>query len=255
MKAATLPAWARAALDTLAPVPAWGAARPNAAALRRHDDLTGRLRQAWPALRAHLLPELDALADDAARTRALRIILDAAKYGTPTYNRARRDAQRAADELGAAIAAKADELVRLMQRRATLTKRGDIADEAPDALDIVQAWHEAAQGRLEHAAWAHVVGSPLRRFLVVARSTSRPGPELAELVAAIAQRARPAQPPGPRASSRKSTADHRRALLAALARALPASVRFSDATIADVLTVLFGDDTSADAVRKLRARR
>src|SRR2546426_8851043 len=251
------PEWARQALASFEPVPAFGATAVNSAGIARQRALVAQVREAWPALCKIVVPEFHRLSDDdLVRQRVFESVLCLLKYcGTNAHYVERRKAQHEADRLAQVIAAKAGELADLLYQRSDLTEREGLVDEIPDLFDSLESWYADAEQNPEYAAWASVADNCFRQFLIIARTQSRPGPGLAELLQVVAERPR-FDDRAPQ--SRKATSDLRRALLGRLDPAnlavlgAPADFRFADAAIADLLTVLFAEATDADDVRKLR---
>lgn len=249
----TLPRWAQRAIDTFAPTAAWGATEPDAEALQQHELLAAKMHTAWPSLRPRVVRELEPLAED-ERQRVLEDVLHVLKYrGTNEWFADQREAHRNVARLTTAIEAKADELAQLFRRRSDLCDRHDLVEPGPDLPDCLESWLDNAKKAVEFSAWACTAGHNLARFLVVARSQSRPGPGLAEFVDVIARGAPPALESTPPAS-RKRTSDLRRALIEAVdsPRTTRSNFSFSHEAIADLACTLFDDEVTGDDIRHLR---
>jgi hypothetical protein len=251
-----LPEWANAALESFAPVPPFGESAPNPSALDAHAALVGRIEEAWPALSKRVVRELSAMGAERARDIFEHMVWLLKYFRHNEWFKEDRRRKRELSELNQAIKRKAADLADLVERTRDLADSWGMVAGSPDMLDCLARWHGSALHAPKFAAWSYVAANDFHRFMVIARTQSRPRPGLAEFLAEVAADIDPRDEPLPQ--SRKSTSDLRRALLEGIDQtdpSAPPDSRLTHEAVADVLTVLFGDVVAADDIRKLRGAR
>ena len=222
-----LPSWVQWGLDDNAPEPGLdGQINPDALAV--HRRIVDRVIEAWPALRAHFVPEAEAIDDELLRARVFACIVFVLKY-QPTLDHFR--------DIRAA-----------RQRVRDITQRiGELANELADLVD------ERNELREKHDTQMTWPSFPA--FLKIAREQSSRQPGLAEFMRVVGAEGHleDYHPP----QSRKSVNDIRWALVDAIASATPpdgghgAGVKLSHAALADLLTALFDDQVDEESLRKM----
>ncbi len=244
-----LPEWARQALAFVEPLPTRGATKPSPTRLARHAALVTKVRNAWPELCKVVVPEFDRLCLDVVRARIFVSVLNLLEYrGDGAHYVARRNAQREADRLAQAIAAKAGELAHLLRLRGGLMGTWKLAGRNPQPCrlpgPVVCRRRQGAGVRRNR-----------RTGLEIPERINRVCPVIAGSVATARSRATVAQVYSGRFCARLCRSS---TLLNLHKLGAPVGFHFSDAAVADLHTILFRKatdtaGTGADSVRKLRA--